>query len=121
MLKEIPIRLVAFALWAFAVTMALLPKPPPLRIEQFGDKFEHILAYSVLAVFTRIGFAKASDRIILVRMSFAGALVEVFQAIPMLHRDCDWRDWAADTLAVAVVLLVMRLLPWRRWMAPTAS
>ena len=43
-----------------------------------------------------------------------GALIEVFQAIPALHRDCDWRDWLADTLAVAGVLLVLRLVPWRK-------
>ena len=35
------------------------------------------------------------------RLSFLGALIEVLQAIPELHRDCDIRDWIADTAAIA--------------------
>ena len=29
-----------------AVTMALLPHPPALPIDRFGDKFEHSLAFA---------------------------------------------------------------------------
>jgi hypothetical protein len=76
-----------------------------------------VLAFAVLAVVARLGFSRAPDRSILERMSFAGALIEMLQAIPSLHRDCDWRDWVADTLAVAAVLAVMRVLPWRRLVA----
>ena len=38
------------------------------------------------------------------RLSFLGALIEVAQSIPMLGRDCDIRDWFADTAAVLVVV-----------------
>jgi hypothetical protein len=114
MLKELHVRTVFFVLWAFALTMALLPQPPSLPIDQYGDKFAHVLAFAVLALFARVGFARMSDRLILERLSFTGALIEMFQAVPALNRDCDWRDWVADTLAVAVVLLIMRALPWRR-------
>lgn len=83
--------------------MAVLPKPPRLPVEQFGDKFEHILAFAVLAVLANLGFPK-TDRIrIIERLSFLGAVIEVVQSIPSLHRDCDVRDWIADTLAVLVV------------------
>lgn len=121
MLKEIHVRAALFALSVFALAMALLPKPPMLPTAALGDKFEHILAFSVLAVLARLGFRQAPDRLILERMSFAGALIEVFQAIPTLHRDCDWQDWVADTAAVAVVLLAMRYLPWRRLVASPAQ
>jgi hypothetical protein len=40
-----------------------------------------------------------------------GAVIEVVQAIPMLHRDSDVMDWIADTAAVLVVLLLIRW--WR--------
>lgn len=114
LLKEGYFRAIFVALCAGALVMALIPQPPRLPIDQFGDKFAHILAFAVLALFARLGCRAARDRTILERMSFMGALIEVFQAIPALHRDCDWRDWLADTLAVAGVLLVLRLVPWRR-------
>jgi hypothetical protein len=113
MLKELHFRVAFFALWIFALFMALTPKPPQLPIDRLGDKFEHILAFAVLAVFARLGFRDTHDRRIVERMSFAGALIEIAQSIPVLHRDCDWRDWVADTLAVALTLLIMRALPWR--------
>jgi hypothetical protein len=31
----------------------------------------------------------------------------VMQAVPALHRDCDIRDWIADTVAIAVILLLV--------------
>ncbi len=46
------------------------------------------------------------------RLSLFGALIEVVQAIPALHRDSDVLDWLADTVAVVVVLLIVRW--WRR-------
>ena len=44
------------------------------------------------------------------RLSFVGALIEVVQSVKWLHRDCDIRDWAADTIAILVVLGVLWLL-----------
>lgn len=121
MLKQLHVRTAFFLLLAGALTMSLLPQPPSLPIDRLGDKFEHILAFAVLTFFARLGFGQTSDRLILERLSFTGALIEMFQAIPALHRDCDWRDWVADTLAIAVVLLVMRSLPWRRLIAAPAE
>jgi hypothetical protein len=117
MLKETHVRIAFFLLLAFALIMAFVPHPPSLPIDDYGDKFAHVLAFAVLTVFARIGFPQAADSLILERLSFTGALIEVFQAIPALNRDCEWRDWVADTLAVAVVLLAMRALPWRRLIA----
>lgn len=118
MLKELHFRLGLVCMAGLALYMGLTPRPPQLPIDWLGDKFAHMLAFSILALFARLGFRRLSDRLILERLSFAGALIEVFQAIPSLQRDCDWRDWAADTLAIAAVLAVMRLVPWRRIVAP---
>ncbi len=41
---------------------------------------------------------------LLIILSAFGALIEVVQAIPALHRDSDWRDWVADTVAILVTL-----------------
>jgi hypothetical protein len=48
---------------------------------------------------------------LLAGLSLFGAFIEVVQAIPELHRDSDVLDWLADTVAVAVVLLLVRW--WR--------
>ena len=91
----------------FAVTMALLPKPPHMPIDQFGDKFEHMLAFATIALLAALSFPTARLFRIGERLSFLGALIEVLQSIPSLHRDCDIRDWIVDTLAITVVLLVV--------------
>ena len=91
----------------FAVTMALLPKPPHMPIDQFGDKFEHRLAFATIALLAALSFPTARLFRIGERLSFLGALIEVLQSIPSLHRDCDIRDWIADTLAITVVLLIV--------------
>ncbi|MDF0488788.1 hypothetical protein PX554_11660 [Sphingomonas sp. H39-1-10] len=107
-------RLLLWAAILFAVTMAVLPHPPHMPIDRFGDKFEHMTAFAVISALA----ARAYPRFPLVRigerLSFLGALIEVAQSIPALHRDCDIRDWVADTLAITVVLLVAGMLRGRR-------
>ena len=95
-------RLLFGAAVAFTTVIALLPKPPALPIDRFGDKFEHSLAFTTLAVLSRITFPQARSLTILERLSFYGALIEVFQAIPSLHRDCDWKDWLTDTITAGL-------------------
>lgn len=90
-----------------AVTMALLPHPPHLPIDRFGDKFEHMLAFSTIALLAAFAYPTARLFRIGERLSFLGAVIEVLQSIPSLHRDCDIRDWIADTLAITVVLLIV--------------
>ena len=94
----------------FAVTMALLPKPPHLPIDQFGDKFQHMLAFATLAALASFAYPAARGRKVLERLSFLGAMVEVAQSIPSLHRDCDIRDWIADTIAIAIVVAIIAMV-----------
>ena len=100
------LRLLFWGALVFAVVMALLPHPPRTPIDSWGDKAEHALAFGVL---TLLG-SGAYPRMPLVRLgerlSFLGALIEVGQSIPALHRDCDILDWVTDTLTVIVFLAV---------------
>ena len=98
--------LLFWAALAFAVVMALLPKPPATPIDGFGDKFQHMLAFATLSALAVPAFPRAPLLRIGERLSFVGALIEVAQAIPALHRDCDIRDWVADTIAIAVTLVI---------------
>lgn len=107
------LRPLFWLLLAFALVMALLPKPPSLPIDQFGDKFEHMLAFAALAGVADLGWRHISPWRIGLQLSAFGALIEVLQAIPSLHRDADVRDWVADTLAILVATLFARALA--RW------
>ncbi len=90
-----------------AVTMAVLPHPPHTPLDRFGDKVEHMTAFAVMSVLAAIGYSQARLPRIAERLSFLGALIEVAQSIPALHRDCDILDWVADTAAIAVTLLIV--------------
>jgi VanZ family protein len=106
---ERPARLVLAATLVFVTYMALNPAPPATPLDQYGDKIEHMSAFATLAILAAISFPTASVWKIGERLSFFGALIEVFQAIPSLHRDCDWHDWVADTFALSVALYLFTL------------
>lgn len=106
------VRIARIAFWAaliFAVVMAVLPKPPHTPLDQYGDKVEHMFAFATLAVLAAVGFPRFSMARIGERLSFLGALIEVAQSVPVLHRDCDINDWIADTASVVVVLCLIAL------------
>lgn len=105
--------LMRIAFWLavlLAVGLAILPQPPKLGMDSLGDKFAHMLAFATLSVLAILAFPRASRWRMAERLSFLGALIEVVQALPVLGRDCDIRDWIADTLAIAIVMAVMHLV-----------
>lgn len=106
-----PLFVLALAITLF---MALDPQPPHLPIDRFGDKFEHSLAFVTLTVLATLAFPRVNRWRLVEHLSFFGAMIEVVQAIPSLHRDCDWKDWVADTIAIAVTTLAMRTIRPRR-------
>lgn len=101
----------ALAFWLClvgAVTLALLPHPPELRA--LSDKAQHMFAFGTLAFLGAFVFPRFPKPHLAERLSFLGALVEVLQAIPALHRDCDIRDWIADTIAIVAVLALLHAM-----------
>ena len=89
----------------FTLTMAWLPHPPRVPGNP-EDKVQHIAASLPAAgAFPRASLLRIGER-----LSFLGALIEVVQNIPALHRDCDVMDWIADTIAIAFVLAVVWLV-----------
>ena len=97
--------------WAaalFAFIMATLPHPPHVPA---SDKVQHMVAFATLALLGSIAYSRLSTLRLLIGLSLFGAFIEVVQAIPALHRDSDVLDWVADTIAAAVLLLILRW--WR--------
>ena len=88
-----------------------MPHPPQLPGEP-SDKVQHIVAFATLAALGSFAYPVTSPIRLLAGLSLFGALIEVVQAIPALHRDSDVVDWIADTAAVFVMLLLLR-----RWWA----
>ena len=102
-------RAAFWAAAAFAFVMAVLPHPPAVPGNP-NDKVQHIAAFATLSLLASFAYPQTTLVALLMRLSLFGAFIEVVQAIPVLHRDSDVKDWLADTAAVAVVLLFV----WRR-------
>jgi len=91
---------------AGALVLALMPQPPTLPTDQLGDKVNHMFAFATLATLALVGWPRMERLRIVERLSFLGAMIEVAQSTQLIHRDCDIRDWVADTLAILAVVAV---------------
>ncbi len=105
-------RLAFYATTLAATVTALTPAVPYEPVFAYMDKVQHFAVFALLAGLALFGFPQAPRRLVAERLSFLGAGIEVLQSIPALHRDCDVFDWATDTVAAAVAVLVLtRLVP----------
>ncbi len=105
-------RLFVLAFWSaalFALVMASLPQPPQLPGEP-SDKLQHMFAFATLAALGSIAYPRLRLVRLLVGLAAFGALIEIVQLIPALHRDSELADFFADTVAAGAVLLVIHLL-----------
>ena len=106
-------RLLFWAAATFAFVMAVVPQPPELPGEP-NDKIQHMIAFATLGLLGAWAYARTALLQLLAALSLYGAVIELVQAIPALHRDSDVKDWIADTLAAGVVLLFVRRWRLRR-------
>jgi hypothetical protein len=103
-------RLIRGLFWAaalFALVMALLPHPPQLPGNP-SDKIQHIAAFATLGLLGFYAYPRLSALRLVAALSLFGALIEIAQAIPVIHRDSDPLDWLADTAACLVIILALR-------------
>lgn len=92
-----------FGALAFTVIMATLPQPLPIPGEP-SDKVQHISAFAVLTVLAQLAYPGIQPRRLFAGLIALGALIEVVQAIPALHREASILDWLADCFAVTVAM-----------------
>jgi VanZ family protein len=106
--------------WAAAVAafiMAVLPHPPQVPGSP-SDKVQHIFAFIILGALAAWAFPKTGLVRLTLALSAFGALIEILQLIPDLHRDGDAVDWAVDTVAAALALSLAKFLRSSRGIGP---
>lgn len=106
-------RLLFWSAAIFAFVMAVLPHPPHVPGSP-SDKVQHIVAFATLGLLGVWAFPQTPMLRLLARLSLFGALIELIQAIPALHRDSDVIDWLADTIAAGLSLAAARWWGRRR-------
>lgn len=102
---RVVLRFMLFGTALGAFVLAILPEPPRLAAEA-PDKVQHIFAFAALTLLARLAYPKTSLWKLFFSLAGFGALIEIAQAYPPLHRDADLWDLLADIAAIVVVLLV---------------
>ena len=85
------------------------------------DKAEHFSAFFALTACSLVAFPRARLGWIAGVLSGCGALIEVIQGLPFVHRDRDVKDWVADTVAIGAVMGVVLAARLRRTLAEASA
>ena len=102
-----------FAALSFTFYSAVIPPQHALQLVPW-DKAEHFIAFYALTGLAAAAFPRRHLLVIALALSGFGALIEIVQGLPIVHRDKDFWDWVADTLAIGAALAPMLLVWWRR-------
>jgi VanZ family protein len=93
----------------FALSMALIPDPPPL-IGALSDKLLHMLAFATLTVLWVAAYPRTLRIAIFVALAALGGLIELVQGTAIISREASLADWGADILAILAVLICLALV-----------
>ena len=105
-------RLVFFAALIFTFYSAVMPPSHVLQLTPW-DKATHFIAFYVLTGLAVAAFPKQNLIVVAALLSAFGALIELVQGLPVVHRDRDFWDWVADTIAISSALAPILLYWWR--------
>ena len=117
---EILAKLAFFAALIFTFYSAVIPPEHALHLVPW-DKAAHFIAFYALTGLAGAAFPRRSLLVIALLLSGFGALIEFVQGLDVVHRDRDFWDWVADSLAIAAALAPMLLVWWRRMLRDGAS
>jgi hypothetical protein len=106
-------KLAFFSALVFTFYSAVIPPQRALHLVPW-DKAEHFIAFYALTGLAVAAFPKRNLFVIAALLSGFGALIEYVQGLSIVHRDRDFWDWVADTIAICAALAPMLLVWWRR-------
>jgi hypothetical protein len=101
-----------FAALIFTFYSAVIPPRYALHLVPW-DKAEHFLAFYGLTGLAVAAFPRRNLFILAALLSGFGAFIEYVQGLDVVHRDRDFWDWVADTIAIGAALAPMILVWWR--------
>jgi hypothetical protein len=102
-----------FSALLFTFYCAVVPPGRAIQLVPW-DKAEHFIAFYTLTALAAAAFPRRRWWAIAASLSAIGALIEIVQGTSIVHRDMDFWDWVADTLAIGAALAPMLLVWWRR-------
>lgn len=105
-------KVVFFAALAFTFYSAVIPPARALQLVPW-DKAEHFIAFYVLTGLAAAAFPRRNLLLICALLSAFGAFIEFVQGLELVHRDRDFWDWVADTIAIGAAVAPMILVWWR--------
>lgn len=85
------------------------------------DKAEHFVAFFVLTSLAAASYPRVALVLLGLWLSLFGCAIELVQALPFIHRDCDIWDWVADSVGIVAAMTPMLLDRWRRLSAAVHS
>ena len=105
-------RCAFLAALVFTFYSAVIPPSHAVQLVPW-DKAEHFIAFYALTGLGVAAFPRGRLWIIAALLSAFGALIEIVQGLPIVHRDRDFWDWVADSIAILAALSPMLLVWWR--------
>jgi hypothetical protein len=96
----------------FTCYSAVIPPSHALQLVPW-DKAEHFIAFYTLTGLGVAAFPRRRLWVVGLLLSALGALIEFVQGLPAVHRDRDFWDWVADSIAIIAALAPMLLVWWR--------
>ncbi|MCE1188364.1 MAG: VanZ family protein [Ignavibacteria bacterium] len=106
------IHIILFAYWTVLFIATTLPGSyvPPTGI---GDKYEHFLAFAILAILVYFSLMQKTKWKLLTRYTAVSCFIvgTVYGAMDELHqlfvpgRYCDFYDWLADSIGTVIGIL----------------
>jgi hypothetical protein len=114
-----PALMLSFArivFWATLLITFVIAEMPPAEAPQLfsWDKAEHFTAFYVLSCLAIPTFPRTSLFVIGLWLALFGATIELVQALPFIHRDCDIKDWIADVIGISSSFVPPMLYQWRK-------
>lgn len=106
-------RVAFFAALIFTFYSAVVPPARALELTPW-DKATHFIAFYALTGLAVAAFPRGNLAVLAASLSAFGALIEIVQGLSLVHRDRDFWDWVADTIAIVCALAPMLLYWWRQ-------